>query len=105
VSSPLERSLSDLRDAYMSVPAGQPSQEQVDAALPRLLEATHRVLVEANLWCEVCGKAHHTNSEVAQDDLAEVLQVLGLGDHARPISPHAVVQTEVLPAIRRLVQP
>jgi hypothetical protein len=35
-----------------------------------------------------------------QDDLAAILRELGLGDHARPLSPHQVVQTEVLPMIR-----
>lgn len=43
------------------------------------------------------------DSTVAQDDLAEILRALGLGDHARPESPHGVVQSKVLPAIRQLV--
>lgn len=35
-----------------------------------------------------------------QDDLAAILRELGLGDHARSLSPHQVVRTEVLPLIR-----
>lgn len=31
-----------------------------------------------------------------------MLNALGLGDHARPISMHEIVQTEILPAIHRL---
>lgn len=40
------------------------------------------------------------DSSVAQDDLAAILRLLGLGDHARPQSPHQVVQDEVLPTLR-----
>jgi hypothetical protein len=41
-----------------------------------------------------------TEQDVMQDDLAAILRELGLGDHARPLSAHQVVQTEVLPMIR-----
>jgi hypothetical protein len=41
--------------------------------------------------------------DVLHEDLRQILLVLGLGDHARPCSPHEVVQREVLPAIRRLM--
>ncbi|MDX1390552.1 MAG: hypothetical protein R3344_15290, partial [Acidobacteriota bacterium] len=40
------------------------------------------------------------NTEVLQADVRDLLRALGISDHARPISPHEVVQTEVLPAIR-----
>jgi ABC-type antimicrobial peptide transport system ATPase subunit len=43
-----------------------------------------------------------TDVSVMQDDLAAVLRALGLGDHARPVSPHEVMRREVLPAIERL---
>lgn len=42
------------------------------------------------------------DADVAQDDLAAILRALGVGDHARPQSPHEVVWQEVLPAIERL---
>ena len=35
----------------------------------------------------------------AQDDIALMLRELGLGDHARPVSPHRVVVEEIVPAI------
>lgn len=37
-----------------------------------------------------------------QEDLARILDALGLGDHARPQSPHEVVLHEVLPRIQEL---
>lgn len=42
-------------------------------------------------------------ASVAQEDLRRILVALGLGDHARPISPHAVVENLVLPTIQRQV--
>lgn len=44
----------------------------------------------------------HEAFSLMQDDLTEILRALDLGDHARPNSPHWIVQDEVLPAIRRL---
>lgn len=38
-----------------------------------------------------------------QEDTAKLLLALGLGDHARPISCHEVIETEILPAINKLV--
>lgn len=38
---------------------------------------------------------------VIQHDIAAILRALGLGDHARPVSAHAVVLDEILPAIKR----
>lgn len=32
------------------------------------------------------------SEEVMQDDLSELLRALGMGDHARPESPHEVMQ-------------
>lgn len=40
--------------------------------------------------------------QLAHSDLVDILNALGLGLHARPLSPHEVVQLEVLPAIGRL---
>lgn len=39
-----------------------------------------------------------------QDDIAAILRALGLSDHARPVSAHAVVRDEILPAIAALRQ-
>jgi hypothetical protein len=41
-------------------------------------------------------------SEQMSDDLAAILRALGVGDHARPYSPHEVVHRDVLPAIELL---
>ena len=43
-----------------------------------------------------------TPEDKFQEDIREILVVLGLGDHARPYSCHEVVQREILPAIRSL---
>lgn len=43
--------------------------------------------------------------ETIHQDMVDILNALGLGDHARPISMHEIVQTEILPAIRSLVGP
>jgi hypothetical protein len=37
-----------------------------------------------------------------QDDMAELLRTLGLGDYARPISPHEVMVREIIPEVRAL---
>lgn len=37
-----------------------------------------------------------------QEDVGDLLAALGLGTHARPMSPHQVVQREILPAIDSL---
>jgi hypothetical protein len=37
-----------------------------------------------------------------QDDVAATLRALGISDHARPVSPHQVMQDEVLPALAAL---
>jgi hypothetical protein len=37
-----------------------------------------------------------------QDDIAAILNALGLGDHARPISMHEIVHKEIIPAIDKL---
>jgi hypothetical protein len=42
-------------------------------------------------------------TQAIQDDLAELLRELGLGDHARPTSPHQVMVDEIVPAVRALV--
>lgn len=40
--------------------------------------------------------------DVIHADLVAILAALDISDHARPYSPHEVVQREVLPAIRAL---
>lgn len=40
--------------------------------------------------------------EAFQEDILSILDALGLGIHARPISPHQVVADEILPAIVEL---
>lgn len=40
--------------------------------------------------------------EVVQRDVADILDALGLGTHARDASTHEVVQGEVIPEILRL---
>lgn len=44
-----------------------------------------------------------TLNDAMQEDLAELLRVLGLGDHARDKSPHEVMRGEVIPVVRRLM--
>jgi hypothetical protein len=63
--------------------------EKAEAALAGLVERLERA--EADL-------------AAARDDLAAILRALGLGDHARPISSHEVVVTEVLPRAKHLRQ-
>lgn len=41
-------------------------------------------------------------SDAYQEDVRALLLALGLGDHARPDSPHDVLRGEVLPAIERM---
>jgi hypothetical protein len=43
------------------------------------------------------------SADAFQDDVAMILRALGISDHARSISAHLVVQDEILPEIRRLV--
>lgn len=44
--------------------------------------------------CPECGG----HQDLPHDDIAAILLALDLGDHARPISTHAVVHREILPA-------
>lgn len=75
----------------------------VDTALANLVaemeESRTKLLVRTN----ASNAAVSTSTEGIIEDLGEILEALGLGNHARPISPHQVVQDEILPAIRRLV--
>jgi hypothetical protein len=41
-------------------------------------------------------------SDVFQEDVRDLLEALGLGTHARPKSPHEVIQDEIIPAIESL---
>lgn len=43
-----------------------------------------------------------TASEVANEDLRDLMRCLGMSLHARPDSPHEVFQTEVLPRVRQI---
>lgn len=43
-----------------------------------------------------------SDHDLIQADLREIMDALGLSTHARPYSPHEVVQREVLPAIKTL---
>lgn len=43
------------------------------------------------------------NAQVAQDDLRQIMRELGISTHARPYSPHEVVQREVLPRLKWLM--
>lgn len=42
------------------------------------------------------------SNSVMQDDMAVLLRLLGLGDHARPYSPHEVMVKEIIPAVGQL---
>lgn len=42
-----------------------------------------------------------TNEELFQEDVLLILEVLGLGTHARPYSTHEVILREIIPAIKK----
>lgn len=42
--------------------------------------------------------------DAMQNDVKECLGILKLGDHARPTSPHLVMQDEIIPTIAALVK-
>ncbi len=42
--------------------------------------------------------------DLIQDDMTELMRVLGISVHARPCSPHDVMLNEIIPAVRRLAQ-
>lgn len=42
-----------------------------------------------------------TQEDVFQGDVRDLLSAVGLSDHARPKSPHRVVQDEVIPTARK----
>lgn len=48
-------------------------------------------------------RRHYENLQVWQDDLGEILELVGLGDHARAASPHSVVQYELIPHLREIM--
>lgn len=58
--------------------------------------------VERALTVDIDTSILHETS-ILQDDLAELLRALEISDHARPYSPHEVMQREVLPAVRSMV--
>lgn len=53
-------------------------------------------------WNTHVSAAVHEANTTALEDVAAILRTLALGDHARPLSAHHVVQTEILPAITAL---
>lgn len=63
--------------------------------------------------CPNCGRPNASvcvkcdapldNCDVMQDDLIEMLGLVGLGVHARPLSPHQVVQQELIPRLKEMV--
>lgn len=63
------------------------------AARPRLLLA--------ELWLVVTPDER----ALVHADMVKIMAALGISDHARPYSPHEVVQREILPAIRALRPP
>ena len=46
-----------------------------------------------------CIPPWKTPTDVQQDDLRALLVALGLGDHARSYSAHAVIHRDILPAL------
>jgi serine/threonine protein phosphatase PrpC len=56
----------------------------------------HRDRLEAD------SKRQAAEKDIIFEDLRAILRALGLGDHARLISAHDVVQREILPALARL---
>ena len=67
-------------------------------------QAFLRVEAEMVARAEEEKEREQTASQVMQEDLGELLRVLGLGDHARPVSPHEVMANEVIPAARLLME-
>lgn len=53
--------------------------------------------------CEACGTMHRTCDPYPwQEDTAAILRALGLSDHARSVSCHEIIHTEIIPAINNL---
>lgn len=42
--------------------------------------------------------------EAMQNDVGELLRIIGVGDHARPVSSHIVMQDEIIPTVTALVK-
>lgn len=47
------------------------------------------------------AEALDANPGIMQDDLTELMEVAGIATHARPVSPHKVMQDEVIPWVKR----
>lgn len=97
------RCLADAGDVYYDADAA--ARALVDKHLPVVRAVVPVGCEEAEddasrLRAEVAR--HRENAAVIHADLAAILRALSLGDHARVVSPHWVVQQEVLPAIGRL---
>lgn len=80
-----------------------------DAGYVRPHAEIHDDLLKANLEIyelkRVLARLHESNGNQAtvfQDDVCDLLLALGLSDRARSVSPHRVLQEEVLPAIRSM---
>jgi hypothetical protein len=65
------------------------------------LLAPHPSREREALETEVERYAHSMNA--MQDDIAELLRALKISDHARPISPHELMQTIIIPHVRDIV--
>lgn len=87
----------------------RPTREELDGAAAELLEC----MAEAAARCEKAAtllrfhpallfRSLADATDEMQGDVRDLLLALGLGDHARPISPHRIVQDEILPAINAL---
>ena len=92
--------IQDLSDRELAVKLDGYAQE-IDAhetcealAAKSILEAARR-LRERN-W--------PTRNDLMQDDLRQILGIVGLGNHARSASPHEVVQQELIPRLTEMVE-
>lgn len=89
------------RPAAVSAPAGEATVDRAKAAQCPACGAACFVDVGGAL-CDYRTALFHACA--IQEDVAAILRALGLSDHARPVSAHAVVHDEILPAIAALRQ-
>ena len=66
------------------------------------IDALHKITGEPNYNPSDLLQHGAVTAPAMQVQVAELLRILGLGDHARPESPAAVVWHEVIPALREL---
>lgn len=77
----------------------QVEPEPTDA---ELVEHLRGELVQARGERDEARLAYEQLAMFAGDDVRRVVGALGLGEHARPYSPHMTIEREVLPAIALL---